>query len=104
MITLEGLSESLAYEKEPYGISMILIEPGVVNTNFVKNTIIPDNTQSISSYLLSYSLSPSPSASLTTDAAAAAAAASSSTTHSAKNSDNPKANIETTEYAHVVER
>jgi short-subunit dehydrogenase len=101
---LEGLSESLAYEIEPYGISMILIEPGVVNTNFVKNTIIPDNTQSISSYLLSYSLSPSPSASLSTDAAAAAAAASSSTTHSAKNSDNPKANIETTEYAHVVER
>jgi NAD(P)-dependent dehydrogenase (short-subunit alcohol dehydrogenase family) len=103
---LEGLSESLAYEIEPYGISMILIEPGVVNTNFVKNTIIPDNTQSISSYLLSYSLSPSPSASLSTDAAAAAAAAasSSSTTRSAKNSDNPKTNIETTEYAHVVER
>jgi NAD(P)-dependent dehydrogenase (short-subunit alcohol dehydrogenase family) len=100
---LEGVSESLAYEIEPYGISMILIEPGVVNTNFVKNTIIPDNTQSISSYLLSYSLSPSTSAQPSTDAANATAA-SSSTTHSAKYSDNPKANIETTEYAHVVER
>jgi short-subunit dehydrogenase len=63
---LEGLSESLAYEIEPYGISIILIEPGVINTNFVKNIIIPDNTQPISSYLLSSSSSPSPSASLST--------------------------------------
>jgi NAD(P)-dependent dehydrogenase (short-subunit alcohol dehydrogenase family) len=50
---LEGLSESLAYEVEPYGISVILIEPGVINTNFAKNIIIPSNTQPISSYLLS---------------------------------------------------
>jgi short-subunit dehydrogenase len=33
---LEGLSESLAYEIEPYGINVILIEPGVINTNFVR--------------------------------------------------------------------
>jgi short-subunit dehydrogenase len=59
------LSESLAYEIELYGISIILIEPGVINTNFAKNIIIPSNTQSISSYLLSSS-SPSPSASLST--------------------------------------
>ena len=54
---LEGLSESLAYEVEPYGISVVLIEPGVINTNFAKNIIIPSNTQPISSYLLSSSSS-----------------------------------------------
>jgi short-subunit dehydrogenase len=93
---LEGLSESLAYEIEPYGISVILIQPGVINTTFVKNIIIPDNTQSISSYLLSSS---SPSASLTM-----AAASSSSTIGSAKYSDNSKSNRETTKYVNVVER
>jgi short-subunit dehydrogenase len=50
---LEGLSESLAYEVEPYVISVVLIEPGVINTNFVENILIPSNTRSISSYLLS---------------------------------------------------
>ena len=59
---LEGLSESFAYEVEPYGISVVLIEPGVINTNFVENIMIPDNTQRISSHLLSPS---SPSASPT---------------------------------------
>jgi NAD(P)-dependent dehydrogenase (short-subunit alcohol dehydrogenase family) len=50
---LEELSESFAYEVEPYGISVVLIEPGVVNTNLVENIMIPDNTQGISSHLLS---------------------------------------------------
>ena len=72
---LEGLSESLAYEIEPYGISVVLIEPGVINTNFAKNIIIPSNTQPISSYLLS----------------------SSSSSHS------PSTSV-STKYAHVVER
>jgi short-subunit dehydrogenase len=64
---LEGLSESLAYEIEPYGISVVLIEPGVINTNFAKNIIMPSNTQPISSYLLSsFSSSRSPSASVST--------------------------------------
>ena len=58
---LEGLSESLAYEIEPYGISVVLIEPGVINTNFAKNIIIPSNTQPISSYLLSSTSSSHPS-------------------------------------------
>ena len=97
---LEGLSESLAYEIEPYGISVVLIEPGVINTNFVKNIIIPGNTQSISSYLLSSSSS-SPSAPLTM---AAASSSSSPTIGSTKYSDNLKSHRETTKYANVVER
>ena len=84
---LEGLSESLAYEIEPYGISIVLIEPGVINTNFVENIMIPGNTRSISSYLLSSS---SPSI----------ATSSNSNTHP----DNSKSQREITEYAAVVER
>src|ERR671931_1752046 len=34
---LEGLSESIQYELEPFGIKIILIEPGAVGTNFWKN-------------------------------------------------------------------
>lgn len=34
---LEGLSESMAYEIEQFGIKVILIEPGVVRTNFNNN-------------------------------------------------------------------
>ena len=31
---LEGLSESMSYELKQFGIKIILIEPGVINTNF----------------------------------------------------------------------
>jgi NAD(P)-dependent dehydrogenase (short-subunit alcohol dehydrogenase family) len=34
---LEGLSESIAYEIEEFGIKVILIEPGVIKTNFNNN-------------------------------------------------------------------
>jgi NAD(P)-dependent dehydrogenase (short-subunit alcohol dehydrogenase family) len=34
---LEGLSESMAYEIEQFGIKVILIEPGVIKTNFDSN-------------------------------------------------------------------
>ena len=34
---LEGLSESLRYEVQDFGIYVILIEPGVIKTNFFKN-------------------------------------------------------------------
>ncbi|HEY7570194.1 MAG TPA: SDR family oxidoreductase [Nitrososphaeraceae archaeon] len=34
---LEGLSESMRYELEPFGINIILIEPGAVGSNFWKN-------------------------------------------------------------------
>ena len=34
---LEGLSESIRYELEPFGIKIIVIEPGGVGSNFLKN-------------------------------------------------------------------
>ena len=34
---LEGLTESMAYEIEQFGIEVILIEPGVIKTNFNNN-------------------------------------------------------------------
>jgi NAD(P)-dependent dehydrogenase (short-subunit alcohol dehydrogenase family) len=34
---LEGLSESIQYEMEPFGIKIILIEPGAIGSNFWKN-------------------------------------------------------------------
>ena len=95
---LEGLSESLAYEIEPYGIAIILIEPGVINTNFVKNIIIPDNTQSISSSIIIIFISFS---FRITDNGCQP---SSLTIGADKYSDNPKSNRETTKYANVVER
>jgi short-subunit dehydrogenase len=42
---LEGLSESISYELRPYGIKVVLIEPGVINTNFVQNIKFPSNAQ-----------------------------------------------------------
>jgi NAD(P)-dependent dehydrogenase (short-subunit alcohol dehydrogenase family) len=37
---LEGLSESLAYEIEPFGIKVILVEPGVVKTKVRDNGVV----------------------------------------------------------------
>jgi short-subunit dehydrogenase len=34
---LEGLSESIQYEVEPFGIKIILIEPGAIGSNFWRN-------------------------------------------------------------------
>jgi NAD(P)-dependent dehydrogenase (short-subunit alcohol dehydrogenase family) len=42
---LEGLSESISYELRPYGIKVVLIEPGVINTNFVRNIKFPSNVK-----------------------------------------------------------
>ena len=36
-VALEGLTESMAYEIEQFGIKVILIEPGVIKTNFDNN-------------------------------------------------------------------
>jgi NAD(P)-dependent dehydrogenase (short-subunit alcohol dehydrogenase family) len=37
---VEGLSESLAYEVAPFGIKVILIEPGVVKTRILYNSVV----------------------------------------------------------------
>jgi len=37
---LEGLSESIAYELEPFGIKVILIEPGAIGSGFMKGSIM----------------------------------------------------------------
>ena len=42
---LEGLSESIAYELEQFGIKVILVEPGVVRTNFGENMVIARKAQ-----------------------------------------------------------
>jgi NAD(P)-dependent dehydrogenase (short-subunit alcohol dehydrogenase family) len=34
---LEGLSESMRYEMKEFGINIVIIEPGVIKTNFVEN-------------------------------------------------------------------
>jgi short-subunit dehydrogenase len=37
---LEGVSESMSYELEPLGIKIVIIEPGVIRTNFKKNAVM----------------------------------------------------------------
>jgi NAD(P)-dependent dehydrogenase (short-subunit alcohol dehydrogenase family) len=39
---VEGISEALSYELDPFGIKVVLIEPGVINTEFVQDLIVPD--------------------------------------------------------------
>lgn len=41
---LEGLSESMRYELNEFGINAIIIEPGVIKTNFVDNLKAADST------------------------------------------------------------
>src|SRR5712691_322695 len=41
---IEGLSESIAYELEPFGIKVILIEPGAIGSNFMKGSVFPKRT------------------------------------------------------------
>jgi len=43
---LEGLSESIQYELEPFGIKIILIEPGAIGSNFWKNLKMASKTSS----------------------------------------------------------
>ncbi|HEU5119698.1 MAG TPA: SDR family oxidoreductase [Candidatus Nitrosocosmicus sp.] len=40
---VEGMSEALSYELEPFGIKVVLIEPGVINTEFVQDLVLPSN-------------------------------------------------------------
>lgn len=46
---IEGLSESLAYEVYPFGIRVVVVEPGFVRTNFSKAVMVAKRTQSPSS-------------------------------------------------------
>ena len=36
---LEGLSESISYELEPFGIRVVIIEPGVIRTNIMNSSV-----------------------------------------------------------------
>jgi NAD(P)-dependent dehydrogenase (short-subunit alcohol dehydrogenase family) len=42
---VEGLSESMAYELESFGIKVILIEPGVIKTNIADGMVIAKKSQ-----------------------------------------------------------
>jgi NAD(P)-dependent dehydrogenase (short-subunit alcohol dehydrogenase family) len=42
---LEGLSESMAYEIEQFGIRTVLVEPGFIRTNFGENIVIAKKAQ-----------------------------------------------------------
>jgi NAD(P)-dependent dehydrogenase (short-subunit alcohol dehydrogenase family) len=42
---VEGLSESIGYELEPFGIKVILIEPGFIRTNFANAMVIAKKAQ-----------------------------------------------------------
>ena len=42
---VEGLSESIAYELEPFGIKVILIEPGFIGTNFTNAMVVAKKAQ-----------------------------------------------------------
>ncbi|MDE1826146.1 MAG: SDR family oxidoreductase, partial [Thaumarchaeota archaeon] len=46
---VEGLSESIAYELEPFGIKVVLIEPGAIKTNFDTGMIVAQKNQNPSS-------------------------------------------------------
>jgi len=41
---IEGFSESLTYELLPYGIKVVIIEPGVIKTNFFRNCKLSEHS------------------------------------------------------------
>jgi NAD(P)-dependent dehydrogenase (short-subunit alcohol dehydrogenase family) len=47
---LEGLTESVRYELSQFGINVILIEPGVIKTNFIENLKTSNVSESKSNY------------------------------------------------------
>jgi len=50
---MEGLSESLSYELDPFGIKVILVEPGVIRTNFGNGMVVAKKSQDPASAYLS---------------------------------------------------
>ena len=47
---LEGLRESLRFELMPFGVNVIIIEPGVIKTNFFNSMKMSKNSQKESAY------------------------------------------------------
>jgi len=46
---VEGLSESIAYDLEPFGIKIIIIEPGAIKTNFGTGMVVAEKNLNPSS-------------------------------------------------------
>jgi NAD(P)-dependent dehydrogenase (short-subunit alcohol dehydrogenase family) len=46
---IEGLSESMAYELEPFGIKMVLVEPGFIKTDLANNSVTAKKSQDANS-------------------------------------------------------
>jgi NAD(P)-dependent dehydrogenase (short-subunit alcohol dehydrogenase family) len=46
---LEGLSESISYELDQFGIKVVLVEPGVIKTNFDSGMVVAKKAQDASS-------------------------------------------------------
>lgn len=42
---LEGLSKSTSYELEPFGIRVVMIEPGVIRTNIMNSSVLAKKAQ-----------------------------------------------------------
>ena len=42
---IEGLTESISYELEPFGIRTILVEPGLIKTNFIKTAVLAQKSK-----------------------------------------------------------
>ena len=42
---VEGLSESMSYELEQFGIKVVIVEPGVIRTNFMDGLVIAKKSQ-----------------------------------------------------------
>lgn len=51
---VEGLIESMSYELEPFGIRCILIEPGIIKTNFIQSSKLAKKASDINSPYKSY--------------------------------------------------
>ena len=46
---VEGLSESISYELEPFGIKVVIVEPGVIRTNFADGLVFAKKSRDPSS-------------------------------------------------------
>jgi NAD(P)-dependent dehydrogenase (short-subunit alcohol dehydrogenase family) len=42
---IEGLSKSMTYELEPFGIKVVLVEPGVIRSDFINNVVADKKSQ-----------------------------------------------------------